>query len=160
MSPGRTDGIEVPLPGAAPVLLRHAVFDFNGTLATDGALVPGVAARLRRLAKLLPITVLTADTFGTSRAALRGLPVSVHIIDSGRDKARFVRRWARAGVAAVGNGNNDVPMLRAATVGIVVLGREGLSSPALRAASILVATVGDAIDLLLRAKRLLATLRR
>lgn len=152
--------IEIALPGGAPIVVRHAVFDFNGTLAADGALIAGVAPRLRRLARSLRITVLTADTFGTARAALRRLPVSVHAIVTGADKKRFIRRWRRAGVVAIGNGNNDAAMLRAATLGIVILGPEGLSPVALRAASAVVATVRDALDLLLKPKRLIATLRR
>ena len=54
--------------------LRHLYLDFNGTLAKDGRLRPGVAARLRKLAKRLKITVVTSDTFGTARRILRRLP--------------------------------------------------------------------------------------
>jgi soluble P-type ATPase len=152
-------GLEIPIPGSTPLRIGHAAFDYNGTLAARGALIRGVAGRLRRLAELLPVTVLTADTFGTARTTLRGLPVSVHTIRTGRDKERFIRRWQRVGVVAVGNGNNDAPMLRAATLGIAVLGPEGFTPGTLRAATIAVARIEDAIDLLLEPKRMAATLR-
>ena len=157
---GDRGGIEIPIPGARSLRLRHAVFDFNGTLALDGRLLPGVAARLRRLAELLPLTVLTADTFGTARTALRRLPVTVHTVGSGRDKAAFVTRWRAAGVAAIGNGANDAPMFRAAALSVAVAGPEGLAGPALRAATIVVTSAAAALDLLLRARRVSATLRR
>lgn len=152
-------GLQIPVPGRATVRVRHAVFDFNGTLALDGALLPGLASRLRKLASLLPVTVLTADTFGTAAAALRGLPVTLHTVRTGRDKAAFVTRWQSSGAVAIGNGNNDTAMFRMATLSIAVLGHEGLSPATLRAATVVVASPADAIDLLLRPSRLTATLR-
>ncbi len=152
-------GIEILVPGGAAVRVNHAVFDFNGTLALDGALLPGLASRLRKLADLVPVTVLTADTFGTAGAALRGLPLTLHTVRTGRDKAAFVARCSSAGTVAVGNGNNDAAMFRLATLSIAVLGREGLSPATLRTATLVVASPTDAIDLLLRPNRLTATLR-
>ncbi|HVV51383.1 MAG TPA: hypothetical protein VHO06_17060 [Polyangia bacterium] len=157
---GAAAGIEIPIPGVKTLQLRHAVFDFNGTLALDGALLPGVAPRLRSLAKLLPLTVLTADTFGTAEAVLRSLPVTVHAVRTGRDKARLVARWRSAGVVAIGNGTNDAPMFRLATLSVAIVGPEGLSSAALRAATVVMPGVTAALDLLLRSKRASATLRR
>ncbi|HZY44758.1 MAG TPA: HAD hydrolase family protein, partial [Anaerolineae bacterium] len=61
---------------------------------------------------------------------------------------------------AIGNGANDVEMLKAAAIGIAVLGREGTASEAIAAADIVTLNVIDAIDLLLNPKRLVATLRR
>lgn len=154
-------GIEVAIPGRKrPLRIEHVVFDFNGTLAVEGRLAPGVASRLRRLAALANVVVMTADTFGTARRALARLPVAVHIVHNGLEKRRFVESLGRERVAAVGNGTNDVPMLRAAALGIVVTGDEGTSGDAVRAATILARDIGVAIDLLLRPPRLVATLRR
>jgi P-type E1-E2 ATPase len=157
---GKEGGIEVPIPGGQPLRIRHIVFDFNGTLALDGALLPGVAPRLRRLAKVLPLTVLTADTFGTAAAVLHRLPVTVHTIRSGRDKAAFVTHWRAGGVATIGNGVNDVPMFRLATLSIAIVGPEALAVAALRAATVVVPSATSALDLLLHTRRLSATLRR
>jgi soluble P-type ATPase len=51
-------------------------------------------------------------------------------------------------------------MLEEAALGIAVLGPEGLAVPALLAADVLVASIEDALDLLLNPRRLIATLRR
>jgi soluble P-type ATPase len=61
--------------------------------------------------------------------------------------------------ATVGNGNNDVEMLTEAALGIVVLGREGTSPRALMAADLIAQSITEALDLLLDAQALNATLR-
>jgi len=154
-------GLVVAIPGRRRTLrLTHAVLDFNGTLAADGKLLRGVATRLRRLAASLEIVVMTADTFGSARRALDGLPVTVRVVRSGTEKRRFVEALGGAGVAAIGNGVNDVPMFEAAGLGIAVCGVEGTAAELLRVATVLMRDVNDALDLLRRPTRLVATLRR
>jgi P-type E1-E2 ATPase len=154
-------GVEVAIPGRKrPLRIEHVVFDFNGTLAVEGRLVRGVAARLKALAARAEIVVMTADTFGTARAALARLPVTVQVVRGGADKRRYVESVGRGTVAAVGNGVNDVAMFRAAALGIAVCEAEGTAGELLRVASILVHDVNDACDLLLKPQRLVATLRR
>ena len=63
-------------------------------------------------------------------------------------------------VVAVGNGANDVGMLRVAAVGIAVLGGEGLAIELFNAADVLAASIVDALDMLLVPSRIVATLRR
>lgn len=155
-----TPGLEVVIPGRKrPLKIKHAVIDFNGTLAVDGRLVRGVASRLRKLAHHLDIVVMTADTFGTARRSLSNLPVTVRIVHSGVEKRRFVESIDGATVAAIGNGVNDVPMLRVAALGIAIIGNEGAAGEALGVAHIVVRDINDALDLLLTPKRLVATLR-
>jgi P-type E1-E2 ATPase len=148
----------VEIPGRrAPLRLRHLALDLNGTIAAGGRLLPGVRARVARLATALEVTVLTADTFGTAARALSGLPVALHAVRTGADKARFVA--ARRGVAAVGNGANDAAMLRRAALGVAVLGPEGMWASLPAAADVVVAGIDDALELLLDPRRLAATLR-
>lgn len=64
-----------------------------------------------------------------------------------------------AGVAAIGNGANDAKMLETAALGIAVLGPEGLAVETLHAANVVVPHINDALDLLLKPVRLIATLR-
>jgi len=154
-------GIEVAIPGRKRSLrIEHVVFDFNGTLAVEGRLVRGVTSRLKALAALTKVVVMTADTFGTVRRALARLPVTVHVVATGNEKRRFVESLGGERVAAIGNGTNDVPMLRAAALGIVVIGEEGTSAEAVRAATVVARDINVAIDLLLKPQRLVATLRR
>ena len=79
------------------------------------------------------------------------------LISSGADKERWVA--ARRHVAAIGNGANDVAMLRAAEFGIAVIGSEGASREALMAANLAVSSGEAALDLFLNPKRIVATLR-
>ena len=154
-------GIEVAIPGRlTPLHIKRVVLDFNGTLAADGRLARGVASRIRRLAVSVEVVVITADTFGTARRALRSLPVTVRVIHGGAEKRRFLEARGRASIAAVGNGINDVPMFRVAALGIAVCGVEGAAAELLQVATVLVADVNSALDLLLRPRRLVATLRR
>jgi len=154
-------GIAVTIPGRRGLLrIERVVFDFNGTLAVDGRLIRGVRARLKRLAAVVDVVVLTADTFGTARRALAALPVEVAIVRGGAQKRRYVESMGAGAVAAVGNGANDVAMLRVAALGIAVCGPEGMAAELLRAAAIVVGDINGALDLLLRPQRLVATLRR
>ena len=60
---------------------------------------------------------------------------------------------------ALGNGQNDRLMLKAAKIGIAVTEGEGCAVDAIMAANIQVTRAVDALDLLLHPKRLKATLR-
>ncbi len=154
-------GIEVSISGRRkPLRIEHAVFDFNGTMAVDGKLIPNVGIHLKRLAASVEVVVMTADTFGTARHTFKGLPVTVHIAHDGNEKRDFIESIGAETTAAIGNGTNDIPMLRVAALGIAVNGTEGTSAELLRIATIYVREINVAIDLLLKPKRLVATLRR
>ena len=154
---------ELSIPGMGVLTLHHVVCDVNGTLAVDGRLIDGVAARLDALKEQFDIHLLTADTHGRQAAIDAELGVTADRIAPGGEaeqKARFVERLGGGQVVAIGNGANDVGMLKAAAVGIAVLGPEGLNSAALQVADIVVPSILDALDILLAPKRLAATLRR
>lgn len=157
---GSLPALEVMIPGRRRSLrIDRVVFDFNGTLATDGKLPRGLATRIRRLAKRVEVIVMTADTFGTARRSFRGWPVTVSIVRRGVEKRRFVESVGRERVAVVGNGVNDIPMFKAAALGIAVCGKEGTATELLRVAALLVHNINDAVDLFLMPKRLVASLR-
>jgi P-type E1-E2 ATPase len=141
------------------VTFHHLVLDFTGTLSLDGKLLPGVGERLCTLADHIQVHVLTADTFGTARVALEGLPVQVRIIRDGREKAELVSALEPEGVIAVGNGRNDIPMMDVAGLGVAVLGPEGAASGLLAAADVVTREITDALDLFLTPLRVKATLR-
>jgi P-type E1-E2 ATPase len=149
--------LTVKVPGRGSLHLVHLALDLNGTIATGGRVLPGARKRILALARLLRVTVLTADSYGVAGRALASMPVRVHPVKTGRDKARWVS--TREGVVAVGNGANDVGMLTAADLGVAVIGAEGTSAALVPAADILVPTIEDALDLLLDPRRLVATLR-
>lgn len=154
--------IEVDIPGFGPVRIAHVVTDFTGTLSVDGTLVPGVRERLVGLSGLLRLHVLTADTFGRARGELEGLDCEFLLLtgdDHDVQKEQYVMQLGPENVAALGNGNNDRRMLKAARVGIAVCLKEGCSKDALTSADVIVTSANDALDLVLNPTRLKATLR-
>jgi len=151
--------LSVTIPGRAALELDHLLLDFTGTLSLDGALFPGVADRLEALARTLRVTVLTADTFGTARQALAGLPLEVRLVATGADKLAFLEGLGAGRVVAVGNGRNDAAMLERATLGIAVVGPEGAAAGLVGVADVVVADIRAALDLFLHPLRLTATLR-
>ncbi len=154
--------LELTIPGRTPLRLEHLVLDYNGTLAVDGELQPGVAERLQALSRHLQIHVITADTFGKAAEETGGLPVTLQIIgqgDQAEAKRSLVASLGPERVVAVGNGANDRTMLEAAALGICILGEEGAATPALLASDIVVRHPVEALDLLLKPGRLAATLR-
>ncbi len=156
--------IELQIPGRGITQLEYAVFDVNGTLATDGVLIDGMAEKIAVLRGKLEVRLLTADTHGKQVEIDQQLTFTADRLKPGgferEQKADYVRTLDANRVVAIGNGGNDVDMLKAAAIGIAVIGHEGLSGEALAAADVVVADVHDAIDLLLNPKRLIATLRR
>jgi soluble P-type ATPase len=160
---GREEGLTVSpvhleLPGG-PAAFTDLVLDYTGTLSLDGKLLPGVEERLRKLAEYLRIVVLTADTFGTAAAQLEGLPVSVRVIRDGKEKAEAVTAMGAGTVIAVGNGRNDVPMMKVAGLSVAVVGPEGGAGSLLGVADVVARDIRDALDLLANPLRLKATLR-
>ena len=154
-----TPPIVFELPERLKVTLTDLVLDFTGTLSLDGELISGVAQRIKTLSQQLRITVLTADTFGTAAKTLQNLPVAIKFISTGKDKVEYVNRLKAEHVVAIGNGKNDVGMIKTAFLGIAVIGPEGASGELVRAAKVVVQNINDALDLLLNPLRLKATLR-
>ena len=162
MSPRTGQVIRLDIPRFGALRLEHLVLDYNGTLAADGRLLPGVRTRLRRLARSLNVHVLTADTFGKARSQLRHLPVELVILGAGRhDRAKlsYLRRLGAGRTVAIGNGRNDRLMLRAAALSIAVVEGEGAAASSVLAATIVTRSARDALALLLKPRRLVATLR-
>jgi len=152
-------GMTIAIPGRKPMNLTHLVLDFTGTLSKDGRLLPGVAGRLRSLAAKLRIFVVTADTFGEAGRSLAGLPLEVRFIKTGRDKAQIVSELGSEHVVAIGNGRNDMEMLRIAALAIAVIGPEGAAAELIGRADIVVRDIHDALDMLVNPLRIIATLR-
>jgi P-type E1-E2 ATPase len=155
--------IHLDIPGWESLRLEHLVLDVNGTVALDGEVLPGVAERLAVLSASLTIHLVTADTHGRAAEVAEQLEVRLTRIearDEAGQKRALVERLGAERVVAVGNGANDAGMLAAAALGLAVLGPEGLATVTLRAADVVVGRIEDALDLLLRPQRLVATLRR
>ena len=155
--------IEIDIPGThEKLLLEHLVLDFNGTLAVDGRILPGVADLLKELAARLQIHVVTAGTFGGVGEQVAGFPCVLKVLSGPgqtRQKAEYVAALGSDKTACIGNGRNDLEMLRVARLGIVVIQEEGASGQSLAAADVVCTNIVQALELLLHPLRLTATLR-
>jgi len=154
--------ISVDIPGRGIHKLKHIVLDYNGTMAKDGLLLPGVEERLNQLSDNIEVHILTADTFGKCRVECKGIKGTVKVLSQptgAEEKEAFVERLGAEHTVSMGNGANDRLMLAKAALGIVVLGSEGTSVQALQNADIAVKDINEGLELLLQPKRLVATLR-
>lgn len=151
--------IKLDIPQRGTIELQHAVFDVNGTLAVDGVAMPTVAERLKILSDKVTIHLLSAGTHGKTAELEQALGFPLRLILRGEEKMRYVQQLGPSGVIAFGNGANDVSMLRLAALGVTVMTSEGMAIRTVQAADIVVRSPLDAIDLLLKPNRLIATLR-
>ena len=154
--------LEITIPGFGLAKLEHLVSDYTGTLSIDGTLIPGVKEQLNNIAQFLSVHIVTADTFGTARGEVKDIKCETIFLtgeDQDIQKEDYIKKLGLDHVVAVGNGNNDRRMLRAARLGIAVIEGEGASAQAVMAAAIVVRSITDAFDLLLNPTRCKATLR-
>lgn len=152
----------ITIPGHEKFEFHHLVLDYNGTIARDGHLIPGVAERLELLSHQMTIDVITADTNGSADEQLAKMPIELTVIPYHKqDQAKLdhIQGEGADGIVAIGNGYNDHLMLKEAALGIAVMQQEGIAVNTIQAADILVPDILDALDLLLKPKRLIATLR-
>lgn len=151
------------IPGIGKLRIKQLVLDLNGTIALDGKIIQGVAERLDRLRRLLDVFIVTSDTRGDAERVTKGLKAKLHKIkedEEGIQKLEVVRELGSKETISIGNGSNDVLMLKESLIGICILGREGTSVDAMMVADIIIADINDALDLLLEPDRLVATLRK
>jgi soluble P-type ATPase len=159
-------GITIDIPGFGKLQINAILSDYTGTLSFSGKLVAGVKDRLLRLAELVDIHVVTADSFGTAEKELKGLPIVCRRLKGTNEdvqKQRYALELNPRYVASLGNGNNDRLHLKvvkeAGGLAIAVENGEGCAREAILNANVFVAGAVNALDLLLEPTRLRATLR-
>lgn len=153
--------IQIDIPGRETLTIEHIALDYNGTIAFDGALLPGIGERIQALSLVTQVYVLTADTYGTVQAQCAGLGVEIKTFPRAQAalcKEEIVRSLGDH-VACVGNGFNDIEMFDLAELSIAVLDGEGMCAKLLSHADVLTRSGVEALDLLLHTDRLKATLR-
>jgi len=154
--------LEISIPGYKKLTIKNLILDYNGTLACDGRLVSGVNQRLNILAEKLTIYVLTADTFGSVASEVKELPLELSILPKDNqdiNKLEYIEGLGKQCCAAIGNGRNDMLMLKGAALGIAVYQGEGTAAQAMLSADVVCTSIQDALDLLINPMRLVATLR-
>lgn len=155
--------IELNIPGRGLVQLQHLVCDVNGTLAVDGQLPEDVKYRLNALRDRLTLHLLTADTHGRQDTIDHQLNLKAVRIQPGKEteqKAQYVQQLGPETVVAIGQGANDAEMLQVAALGICVLSPEGTAVETLLGAKLVVANIQEALEILEKPLRIVATLRK
>jgi soluble P-type ATPase len=154
--------IKINIPGWGNMEIENIVLDLNGTIATDGIIPSAVKEKINSLSQGVKIYILTTDTQGTASeesSDVKAELLKVSEKDSAEVKWRVMESLDPTRTVAIGNGNNDQLILEEAAFGIAVIGDEGASFPAIKNAEIIVKNISDALDLFLKPKRLIATLR-
>ena len=155
--------IELNIPGRGLIQLQHLVCDVNGTLAVDGQLAEGGKQRLSALSDRLTLHLLTADTHGKQDTIDQQLNLKAVRILPGNEadqKAEYVQKLGADISVAIGQGANDAGMLRTAALGICLLSPEGTAVETLLASDLVVSNIYEALDLLNKPLRIVATLRK
>ncbi len=144
------------------------LLDLNGTIALDGKIIDGVKERLNILKEKHKIYILSADTFGTLKDIAKDLDVSYIKVDKEKYFSESIAKLIilkelknkyNEKVIAIGNGKNDELMLKESDLGICVIGNEGAHIKTLLSSDVVVNNILDALDLIIKEKRLKATIR-
>lgn len=155
--------ISIKNPGMEPLEIHNLVLDFNGTIATDGHIIPGLQEKIAAIeAQGVQVCCLTADSHGTATPQCETIGIAIKrfpLAQAGPEKAAIVQRL-EGDTMAVGNGLNDIPMLDAAKMAVAVIGQEGCSARLISHADIVVTSIFDALDLLLKPTRTKGLLRK
>lgn len=154
--------MKIEIPGYITLDLKYLILDYNGTIAIDGIIPDSVKERICELSKELDIYVLTADTHGTAAQMCEGLPVTIRTFPTDNamsEKLSIMNELDAEKCIAIGNGRNDLLMCREAGLSVAIIGREGAYGKMLTQVHVCVTSIEDGLDLFLKPKRLIATLR-
>jgi soluble P-type ATPase len=154
--------LKIEIPDFKNIDAEHLVLDFNGTLAIDGHYIQDVIGQLVQISANLNVHVLTADTFGSVHKEFSGLPITIKVLENtsqDKQKLDYVKNLGSEKVIAIGNGRNDVLMLKESALSIGVIQAEGAFSQVVDCSHVICTSINDALSLLINPKRLLATLR-
>ena len=154
--------IKIDIPDFEVINAEHLVLDFNGTLAIDGHYIPDVIGQLVQISANLNVHVLTADTFGSVHKEFSALPITIKVLETDnqdKQKLDYVKNLGSEKVIAIGNGRNDIQMLKESALSIGVIQAEGAFSQIVDSCHVICTSINDALSLLINPMRLLATLR-
>ncbi len=143
--------------------LKYLLLDYTGTLSENGKIIEGVKQRLEALSdKFERIEVLTADTFGSAKKELKGLNLNINILqgEAGIQKLQKLNELGAEHCVAIGNGNNDVLMLKKARLSIAVINKDGCFAKLINEADIVACSTNDVLDGLIDTRKIVSLLRK
>jgi soluble P-type ATPase len=150
------------IPGRKKIEVDNLILDFNGTIAENGLLIPGVEDRIIAISEFLKISVVTADTYGNVEKQMLKLPVETVIIpkkEQDKLKLKYLLELGPEKTISMGNGRNDMLVLKKSVLGIGIIKSEGCYSGVISASDLLYTDVLNALDCLIYPERLIAALR-
>jgi len=150
------------IPGRKKIEANNLILDYNGTIAENGLIISGVKDRIISISEFLKISVVTADTYGNARKKLLNLPVETVIIPEKKQdkmKLKYLVELGSENTISMGNGRNDLLILKNSVLGIGIIQSEGCYSGLISAADLLYTNVLYALDSLIYPERLIAALR-
>lgn len=153
----------IDIPNLEEIEIKNLVFDYNGTLASNGAVSNSVKKALLNLVSNFNIYVITADTFGTVKEELKDTGIEVAILSTKnhtKEKADFIKKIGESHTLSFGNGNNDELMLKCSKISIAIIGDEGCSTKTMLSSDIVCKSILDAMGIIEEPKKLIATLRK
>lgn len=150
------------IPGYGMLEIKNLVLDYNGTIAKDGKLLEDLKGIINKLADIVDVYILTADTYGTVEKEMADLPVKVQIIKGENElveKRDFARELGANVTMAIGNGYNDQLLFREVKISVVVMGCEACATILFNIADLVASDIYDALGLILNPTRLRSSLR-
>jgi len=154
--------MEITIPGTGTIDIKNLLLDYNGTLAVDGKLLPGLEAVLNDLSRQFDIHIITADTFGSAESELKGVKCRFNRLgpeNQSEAKLLYLVNLGKENTACIGNGRNDRYMLRESVLGIAVIQGEGVFTGAAVMSDIICPDIFSALGLFINPQRLIATMR-
>lgn len=154
--------IEITIPGRVKMVIENIVFDFNGTLAVDGKVSETIREKIMEINEFLNVFILTADIYGSVYKQCKNLGVSIKTFpqeNTGIEKRKIVEQLGNQNTITIGNGVNDILMMKDSILSIGVIGKEGASGKLLTSSDIIVNDIMDVFDMINNKDRISATLR-
>jgi soluble P-type ATPase len=111
--------------------------------------------------KYAKLFLFTGDTLGNGARIAEELGLQVRITPNAESKAAEAKKLRPETTATIGNGRIDLELFQTVKLAIAALQGEGLHGSLLWVPDIIIVpTINDGLDLLLKEKRLIATLRK
>lgn len=153
--------ILIERPGREALEIDHLLIDFEGTLAMDRRVHPKAKDKINLLSKRLKIYIFAKEEKERVEEVLRRVRAEILFLNKGessKQKLELLQGLGSFRTAAIGNGMDDLPMMKEAALAIAVLGKEGASGALIQTAHLVFTDVIDALDFLLKPLRQRATL--
>ena len=153
--------IHIQRPGQEPLEIDFILIGFEGALASDRRVHPKAKDKINLLSRRSKIYILTKEEKERMEEVLRKVNAEIIYLtegESSQKKSDLVRQLGATRAVTVGNGVDDVPMMKEGAFGLCVIGKEGASSEAVKNADVVFTDILDALDFLLKPLRQKATL--